>query len=862
MLVPATVAEAWNPAISISAGSYDSCAVTSAGAARCWGGGNDVGQLGDGDYLDHNTAVDVSGLNSGVAQISSNIDSTCALTVGGGVKCWGNNPYGQLGDGTTTKSDVPVDVVGLASGVTQVTAGYAPCALMASGGVKCWGNNTHGELGDGTNTNSDMPIDVPGLSDVAQISGGGSVNCALSTEGGVKCWGYNLYGFLGDGTNVDRNTPVDVVGLSSGVAAISAGGSADCALLTDGGVKCWGYNNEGALGDNFSESFSEVPVDVSGLTTGVAQVSVGFANTCALTIEGGVKCWGRAGSNGDGVDDANAYVPVDVSGLSSGVTQISSGYLHTCAITSEGGLKCWGSDHYGELGDGTQTDAPVPVDTIGFATTPVTVPMPNIQAGQPSFDAAPFDAGSWVDSVSGACVLNAPSTISVPEVGSCQVNFSSGDSGTFQILKDDQTISFGTIADRTPSQGDFTASASASSGLDVSFTAGGPCSVADDLNTTTVHITGDGRCTITAHQPGNDSYGPAPDVSQSFTIAKANQSISFGALPDETYGAADFSVSATATSGLDVTFTSSGVCTVSSDPDIALVHLQAAGSCTITAHQPGNVDVNPAADLAQSFTVWPSASGSAAGGARVSTDPDDVGPTLTIPVTTSVTAPGDTVSGTIDIAEGAASVHPPAGFTFYHQQVDIDTSSVSPVPTPADPLVIVFTIDASLVDGGSTPDVFRTEAGITFQVPTCAGGDGAADPDPCVLEQILGNGNVQVTAYTTSASEWDFANPPPGVHTRIKLLAPKPKKVSQGRAVKLEAKVNATGGRAQGTVSFYLDGVAIGSSPVNSHGVASLKIVATEPVGNHTISAAFDDPHGHFAPCTSTGQTLRILNRH
>jgi alpha-tubulin suppressor-like RCC1 family protein/pimeloyl-ACP methyl ester carboxylesterase len=308
--------------------------------------------------------------------------------VGGGVKCWGANSTGQLGDGTTTSRLTPVDVSGLASGVAAIAAvGEHTCAVTTSGGVKCWGSNWRGQLGDGTTTDRLTPVDVSGLaSGVAAIAAGGEHTCAVTTSGGVKCWGRNEYGQLGDGTTTDRLTPVDVSGLTGGVVAIAAGWRHTCALTTGGGVKCWGLNNQGQLGDGTGAS-RLTPVNVSGLMDGVAAIAAGGFYTCALTTGGGVKCWGNNwyGQLGDGTT-TRRLTPVDVSGLASGVAAIAAGLEHTCALTTGGGAKCWGYNQYGQLGiDPGWT----PVDVVGFGgvgafaisgsiVDPNNFPIPNV----------------------------------------------------------------------------------------------------------------------------------------------------------------------------------------------------------------------------------------------------------------------------------------------------------------------------------------------------------------------------------------------------------------------------------------------------------------------------------------------------
>ncbi len=353
----------------VSAGGQHTCVLTRAGGAKCWGYGV-FGELGNGAAVDYAIPVAVSGLSSGVAAISVGGSHSCALTGVGNVVCWGNNAFLQLGNGTTTDSGIPVEVVALNGGVRSSDAAWNhTCALTRAGGVKCWGYNGSGQLGDGaTSWGSGTPTDVVGLSDVSAVSAGGEHTCALTRAGGVKCWGGNWAGQLGDGSTTNSVIPAEVIGLSSGAIAISAGWQHTCALIDAGGVKCWGTNVVGHLGSG-TASDSSTPVDVAGLNGGIGAVSAGGYHACALTRTGGVKCWGRNfdGQLGDGTT-FDSSTPVDVIGLSSGVVAIGTGGAHTCAITVFGGVKCWGSNGYGQLGTGTRGGSLTPTDVSGLSS--------------------------------------------------------------------------------------------------------------------------------------------------------------------------------------------------------------------------------------------------------------------------------------------------------------------------------------------------------------------------------------------------------------------------------------------------------------------------------------------------------------
>jgi alpha-tubulin suppressor-like RCC1 family protein len=356
----------YNKVNAITAGNSHTCALMASGGIKCWGH-NSSGQLGDGTWFYRSVPVDVSGLMIGVAAVSAGREHTCALTTGGGIKCWGNNVDGQLGDETTTNSLTPVDVSGLTSGLIAVAAGgYHTCALTSGGGIKCWGSNLYGQLGYvSAGTYSSTPVDVSDLTTgVVALSAGMTHTCVVMAGGGARCWGNNASGQLGDGSKLNRTTPVDVSSLTDGTA-VAAGSYHTCALTGGGMAKCWGANGHGQLGDGTTGE-STTPVEVSGLTSGVTAISAGLIHTCALTDTGGIQCWGSntSGQLGDGTGSSYSSTPVDVSGLTTGAESLAVGYDHNCAGMKSGGAKCWGINTWGQLGDGTMVKRTTPVDVL------------------------------------------------------------------------------------------------------------------------------------------------------------------------------------------------------------------------------------------------------------------------------------------------------------------------------------------------------------------------------------------------------------------------------------------------------------------------------------------------------------------
>ena len=384
--VTLTVAAGGLPTV-IVAGAEHTCALLAGGTVDCWGE-NASGQLGNGTTTNAYTPVAVSGLRGATAVAGGTFAfHSCALLSGGTVECWGDNQYGQLGNGTTTGSTLPVAVSGL-SGATAISGGLgSTCALLGGGTVDCWGDNQYGQLGDGTTTGSTTPVAVSGLSGATAIAVEDDHTCALLIGETVECWGYNSAGQLGDGTTAGpeyclyvlhgvpsepcSTTPVAVD--LSGATALAGGDGGSCALLTGGTVDCWGENDYGLLGNGTfsSSSGSATPVAVSDITDATAITATG-GGACALLAGGTVDCWGAnlGGELGDGTTSgpetcANSIPcntsPGAVIGLS-GATAVAGGGSHACALIVAGSIDCWGDNTGGDLGNGTKrTDLPAPV---------------------------------------------------------------------------------------------------------------------------------------------------------------------------------------------------------------------------------------------------------------------------------------------------------------------------------------------------------------------------------------------------------------------------------------------------------------------------------------------------------------------
>lgn len=375
---PLTINEITEPIVSLAAGGFHTCGVTSLGHVQCWGW-NNYGVLG-GQQTMLNPVVEVTSLPEAVRMAALGNLHSCVLTVSGGVKCWGSNREGELGNNSDDQSYLPVDVIGLKSGVRMIEAGSNhTCALTDSDEVFCWGENDYGQLGDGTITIShSIPVKVNGLSGVSSISVGGQHTCAL-LGGKAKCWGKNAAGQLGSGSDViSSSIPIDVVGLSN-VQEVAAYANHSCALLSTGAVRCWGDNGYGQLG-NGTQISTNVPVEVVGLDDKAVSLGQGgqyniFASdiggkfSCAVLVNGSAQCWGEnyEGQLGNGLGGESSGSAVNVLGLENEIAQITVGATHSCALRQNQTVQCWGSNEWGQLGDGTFFDRSTPVTVTGIS---------------------------------------------------------------------------------------------------------------------------------------------------------------------------------------------------------------------------------------------------------------------------------------------------------------------------------------------------------------------------------------------------------------------------------------------------------------------------------------------------------------
>lgn len=347
-------------------GVFHECITNSSGQIKCWGR-NTAGELGYFPAGGHSTAATVINYSlTSPKMVRGGVSHTCALLADGTVQCWGGNTKGQLGNGTTSTAGgtSAVAVSGL-SGVTQLASGgNFNCAVLNTGGIKCWGENSFGQLGIGGTVSassfSSTPADVTGLGGTAvEVKTGTQHACARLTSGFVQCWGRNQRGQLGNGITVTTappsTVPVSVVSLGS-VAEVAVGGEFTCARRTNGNVLCWGANYAGQLGLGHAEdSVNGTPALLPGVTA-ATQLSAGWYHSCVARGTGQVMCWGMNdfGQTGAGSTSASKPTPFNLASINDG-TNLGMGQKYTCLRRRTGNLSCWGDNTFGQIGNGTTT---------------------------------------------------------------------------------------------------------------------------------------------------------------------------------------------------------------------------------------------------------------------------------------------------------------------------------------------------------------------------------------------------------------------------------------------------------------------------------------------------------------------------
>jgi len=357
-------------------GNGANCGITMTDTVKCWGPGRSL-------------VRDVDGF-TGVAQFYGDTGFGCALTAGGTVLCAGANSFGQLGNGTTVASTVPVAVSGLAAGVRSISTGSSrACAVTAAGGVSCWGNGIYGALARSPSVDSAVPLAIPGVSNAVAVVSGSYHNCALLSNGTVSCWGSSF----NNAVYVEDHLPATVPNLT-GAKAIAAGGYSTCAIDAADGVRCWG----GQFGIH---PLSTAAVPVPGLT-GVSAIRMGSGTACALMNNGSVRCWG-SGFAGSPIVPIN---PAEVLPANS-AKDIAVGFSHLCALTPADTVKCWGLNTGGQLGnDGTANSGAV-------IQSPILGNFQSIKSG-PAHRCGLTAAGNFRCWGSNGTVVNSDTPVDVP----------------------------------------------------------------------------------------------------------------------------------------------------------------------------------------------------------------------------------------------------------------------------------------------------------------------------------------------------------------------------------------------------------------------------------------------------------------
>lgn len=342
------------PFASVSAGGYTTCALTTVGDAFCWGRGTS-GQLGNGGEQNQDAPVPVTGGHR-FTSLSAGYYHACGLTGDGRAWCWGATPKadnaGQLGSGSESEGSLSPVPVRTAIRFLGISAGQMhTCALATDGRAYCWGDNRWGQLGDGTTQNRNVPVAVFGDHRFRSLSAGATHTCGATTAGEALCWGDNFFGAVTgnalahtpdtcDGGGDRRCTLLPhLLEIVAPLEAVSAGYASTCATARGGAWICWGGNPTSAA----------PPVLLRSAP--VAAVSSGASHWCAVTTAGAAMCRGSnaLGQLGAGDEQEFAPEPVAVTGGLSFIS-LATGMFHTCGVTDGGFAYCWGSNLHHALG--------------------------------------------------------------------------------------------------------------------------------------------------------------------------------------------------------------------------------------------------------------------------------------------------------------------------------------------------------------------------------------------------------------------------------------------------------------------------------------------------------------------------------
>jgi alpha-tubulin suppressor-like RCC1 family protein len=294
---------------------------------------------------------------TGVRQLSSGRKHTVVLLTNNNLRGFGHNSEGQLGYGSYTQYNNPINLFGEDVGIRQVACGnYHTVVLMKDGTLYGFGANGYGELGDGSTTTHHRPIIL--FRGVAQVDCGSNHTVALMTNGTIRRFGYNEYGQLGDGSTTTRHIPINLFGEYVRVRQVACGANHTILLMTDGTLRGFGANSYGQLGDG-TNTQRNTPVTLSWPEGNkVKQVACGYYHTMVLMTDGTLHGFGRndCGQLGDGTN-TNRTTPFRVM---ENITHVSCGYRHTMALMTNNNLCGFGRNDCGQLGDGTTTNRNIP----------------------------------------------------------------------------------------------------------------------------------------------------------------------------------------------------------------------------------------------------------------------------------------------------------------------------------------------------------------------------------------------------------------------------------------------------------------------------------------------------------------------